>query len=104
MFDMRYARQRSGAYHAELQSRFTLSFGDYQDPKQVGFSSLLVINKDVIEPSKGVCTHSHQNMEIITYVLEHKDSMDKGSVITEGDIQLMSAGSGVLHSHWAEHA
>ena len=104
MLDMRYARQRSGAYHAELQSRFTLSFGDYQDPKQVGFSSLLVMNEDVIEPSKAVRTHSHQNMEIITYVLEHKDSMDKGQVITQGDIQLMSAGSGVLHFHSAEHA
>ena len=66
------------------------------------------MNEDVIEPSKGIRTHSHQTMEIITYVLEgsleHQDSMDKGSMITQGDIQLMSAGSGVLHSHSAEHA
>ena len=104
MFDMRYARQRGGAYHAGLRSRFTFSFGDYWDPKQVGFSSLLIINEDVIEPSKGVRTHSHRNMEIITYVLEgsleHKDSMGNGSVITQGDVQLMSAGSGVTHSEF----
>ena len=66
------------------------------------------MNEDVIEPPKGVRTHSHQTMEIITYVLEgsleHKDSMDKGQVITQGDIQLMSAGSGVLYFHSAEYA
>ena len=90
MFDMRYAHQRGGSYHAGLGSRFSFSFGDYWDPKQVGFSNLLIMNKDVIKPSKGVRTHSHRNMEIMTYVLEgsleHKDSMNNGSVIISGDV------------------
>lgn len=87
-----------------LDSKHTFSFGDYHDSRFTHFGSLRVINEDIVTPESGFGTHSHQNMEILTYVLSgelgHKDSMGNGSVIAAGSIQRMSAGTGVQHSEW----
>ncbi len=100
----RQADERGQADHGWLQARFTFSFAGYTDPDHMGFRSLRVMNNDTIQPAGGFGEHPHDNMEIFTYVLEgkleHKDSMGNGAVIAAGNLQYMSAGSGVRHSEF----
>ena len=104
MISVRKANDRGLTSIDWLKSRHTFSFGEYYDPREQGFSDLRVINEDWVVPGAGFPTHSHRDMEIITYVIDgavqHRDSMGNGSVIRPGEVQRMSAGTGVTHSEY----
>jgi redox-sensitive bicupin YhaK (pirin superfamily) len=104
MFDIIRSDARGGADHGWLKAKHTFSFAEYHNPQRVHFGQLRVINEDRIAPAQGFGTHPHKDMEIVTYiisgVIEHKDSMGNGTTIRAGEVQRMTAGTGVMHSEF----
>ena len=105
MIKIRRSKERGHANHGWLDTHYTFSFSDYYDPQFMGFRDLRVINEDFIEPDQGFPKHGHRDMEIITYMisgeLSHRDSMGNGETIHPGEVQRMTAGTGVLHSEYS---